>query len=475
MYLVKTTDSELVKIEASLDVSAGITRSQIRSLYTHFDNEFEINLKETFGGFKAKANPKKHESLKLIEDKYNQTGRDMRELEQKVRDVTAKLIPDRKEMIVHFPLGTENWQTAWKITWEIEQFKNDRSLCDLLCIKKAWFKTSPTAGWLQVLGDARVSETFTAYEDDLTSFADMKKGSVGPLVRLEPEHVSPRGFVLKSDPRGRVAVEARDRGVIWVREKADANQVNARRGQEIVLWSCLREDNYFYLMEFGFRDDGSIGFRLGATGRNLPNRVGQVKGKIYPQMTHIHNGCWHVNVDLDGKKQNTVYLARQIKSDKSDGADPQKFKSEELFNGGKEGHGDWVAKEFTELRVKSKVADREIGYDLVPLRYGTSRHYFADSAYTHHDFWVTPYDEKSLRYWYLPTYLQNPARNIKYANVSVWYMASYRHQPRAEDGHSDMHGQPINNESIQGAALTAWMGFDLRPRNVFNKTPLFEE
>ena len=42
------------------------------------------------------------------------------------------------------------------------------------------------------------------------------------------------------------------------------------RGRELVLSSTLDAANYNYIFEYGFRDDGTISFRLGATGAICP-------------------------------------------------------------------------------------------------------------------------------------------------------------------------------------------------------------
>ena len=69
----------------------------------------------------------------------------------------------------------------------------------------------------------------------------------------------------QGDPYPTVVQEFRDRGVVW---KDYAHGV--RRGKELVLWGALEAGNYMYIMSYAFHDDGTISFRVGATGQNLP-------------------------------------------------------------------------------------------------------------------------------------------------------------------------------------------------------------
>ena len=69
----------------------------------------------------------------------------------------------------------------------------------------------------------------------------------------------------QGDPYPTVVKEVRDRGLAW---KDYAHGV--RRGRELVIWGALEAGNYMYIMSYAFHDDGTIAFRVGATGQNLP-------------------------------------------------------------------------------------------------------------------------------------------------------------------------------------------------------------
>src|SRR6266508_2533571 len=56
------------------------------------------------------------------------------------------------EVIQEFPSNGE-METAWKVQWATQSGYG-------LCIQNAWFKRGPTDRWIQILGDARISEIF---------------------------------------------------------------------------------------------------------------------------------------------------------------------------------------------------------------------------------------------------------------------------------------------------------------------------
>jgi hypothetical protein len=315
-----------------------------------------------------------------------------------------------------------------------------------------------------------------------------------------------RGRVIGKDKK--VGAEIRERGILWAKNNqavnpprtnegdkqpkekqgkaADPNRamMKSRRGQELVLWAALHAANYYYLMQYGFQDDGTITFRAGATGHNLPNNT---------DGSHMHNTCWRINVNLGGTGKNAVYAISHQELPQDVGKAKQQ---EKLL--GVEGPGDWHAEEFTFLRVKpykepviaagqdgpggpqaldKKVEQKgdgklkDFSYDLLPLRQGSARHYAKNEEFTQHDYWVTPNVTPELFYYNLPKYInkQNP-RPMVGTDVVLWYMSSVLHVPRTEDGHMD-EGKVMRQAA--GVALTAWSGFDLRPRNLFPMTPLY--
>ena len=58
-------------------------------------------------------------------------------------------------------------------------------------------------------------------------------------------------------------------------------------------------------------------------------------------------------------------------------------------------------------------------------------------------------------------------RDLEQSNVVLWHSSSALHTPRAEDG---IIG---GNSTSNGQAMIYWTTFELRPRNLFLKTPIY--
>ncbi len=265
--------------------------------------------------------------------------------------------PPSQETAVEFVVGDSGGVaprkgTAWKVHYA-------RGLHKGLYITGAWFKRDLAEDWIKVLHDARCAELFVPYhQSEYTRFFDMT-GFSFPMAEVKEEDAGTNGVILppfQGDRYPTVIREVRDRGVVW---KDYANGV--RRGREMVLWGGLQAGNYMYLMQYGFQDDGTITFRVGATGQNLPGSR---------QEAHMHNAYWRVDIDLfDGARNNAMMMSHK--------EDPRGLLAEDdkqPFNSGLEGGIDWEPKEFTMLRVeceKTNANGKNIAYDLMPLRMGT--------------------------------------------------------------------------------------------------------
>jgi Cu2+-containing amine oxidase len=81
------------------------------------------------------------------------------------------------------------------------------------------------------------------------------------------------------------------------------------------------------------------------------------------------------------------------------------------------------------------------------------------------DFWATRYRGTELRYDLLPTYVSN-GESVTNTDIVLWHITPVHHMPRDEDG-------AFQGSIWRGSALIMWGGFDLRPRNLFDRTPLF--
>jgi primary-amine oxidase len=397
---------------------------------------------------------------------------------------------DDKEIEIAFPTRDgASRDTAWKIIWDMKDGKEaakegfkvsgrDGSPV-LFQIKKAYYRPGAKAEWLQVLENAHPSEFYVPYFFQHTRFFDLR--DVGSYVPLRAVEGGARSRLLGKEKR--VMAELRDRGLAY--KHGDI----ARRGEELVLWANFAAGNYTYLVEFCFHDDGTVAFKHAPTGYNFFDH--------FDSAAHMHNCLWRIGVKLallnERKANNLVSLVRLP------------YDANQLGPGGKlvvqpitrESFHDFEAKEFTRLRVtnpnysifpvapaatranrgeeKRDEEKRErlpISYDLVPLTQGIARHFrYKDEAFSHHDFWVTRSDSPVKMYTNLPAYFEGKENGKALADsdgVVLWHMSSALHVPRSEDG--IWLGSGLDN----GQALVSFTTVELRPRNLFIKTPLYK-
>ena len=60
---------------------------------------------------------------------------------------------------------------------------------------------------------------------------------------------------------------------------------------------------------------------------------------------------------------------------------------------------------------------------------------------------------------------------IMKTDVVLWHSSPMHHDPRSEDGQFMKDGK---TGPFRGTTLVGWSGFDLRPRNLFDRTPFFD-
>lgn len=345
------------------------------------------------------------------------------------------------ETVVNFPTN-DVMRTSWKVHWStVNGFG--------LVLHGAWFKKGPGEPWFQVVSDARLSEMFVPYASGSPRFWDVSYNF--SLVSLTKNEAGAHGRLLGTPPV--VCQEIRDRGLAWV----DGTQ-GSRRGQTMVLWSCLNAANYRYVIEYGFQDDATITFRVGSTGRNYGSR--EFEG-------HMHNGLWRVGVNLDGAGRNTAYIMEHIEPD---GAERSKARTDHRpFNQGREGAEDWNPLKFTMVSIRSEVKknarQQPIAFDFMTPRTGNARHFGSQEECTHHDFWVTRNRPDEIYYQKLPKYV-GKRESIKNTDLVVWLSTPGHHEPRSEDGE-------MKKENFTGATPIMWCGFELKPRDFWDRSPLY--
>lgn len=380
-------------------------------------------------------------------------------------DATAdpkKPSPSKDDVIVQEFTGTGGTGTAWRVTWGVEYPWG-------FVITDADFRRGQGEPWTQVLGDARLSQILVPYHAGSPRLQD-----INPYATLDPVYPLHAGCCGRPGPKiqtpyyGEQSVfiqELRDTGVSHIKQKDTGKPpdfLEFRRGQALVLWAIYDTGNYDYIIEYSFHDDGMISFRLGAGGFNA-----------FPWEPHMHSAYWRINVDLGGPAHDTVLLAEHAEPGTLAATD-----SALPFNGGVEGFEDWEAESFTTLRVQDELETnaygRRISYDLMPLNRGVSRHFGPGEGYTQHDFWATVEDPGQLDVRAVPVYAADAASVVD-GDVVLWAAASAHHHPRSEDlAYPDTpHVNPLTG--AQGATRVMWSGFDLRPRDFFDATPLIGE
>ncbi len=323
--------------------------------------------------------------------------------------------------------------THWRLCWQTVPGNG-------LLIHWAYFRTAPTAPWLFLLWDARVSEIFVPYHAGSPRYYD-----VGFMFGLTPIGSADcpanlGGTVLA----GNVCKQVHDRGLPW---KSDSQ---VYRGEEVVLWSALAADNYNYIIEWTFRDDGIVMGRVGATSHNLPGDEWE---------TYVHNPIWRLDVDLNGWPNDSVALGTHTETGLSATDTEPPIPVEAGMQ--------WSPRAFNTLDVSDKFLVNgkkdKTYYQLVPLpTQGLAQH---QEAFTKNDFWVTHYDPSEMSAKDLVSYVSTPA-SVTNADVVLWYRGSVHHHPRDEDGE-------MRNGAWHGVALVMWTGFMLKPHNLFDHTPFY--
>lgn len=324
-------------------------------------------------------------------------------------------------------------ETAWRV-----RFGHARG--QGLYITGAWFKRAPDEPWMRVLWDARVADIFVPYHSGWPRYYDLTNFNF-PLVNATTADAGPCGQIID----GKVIHEVRIHGVLW------KDDTDVRYGHELALWATLDSANYNYIMSYAFRDDGTIALRLGATSRNLPGAELEA---------HMHNALWRIDMDLNGFSSDSVFEAAHNETT----GGPSATDTLSAFNGGVEGSANWRARRFTELHVrdtKKNGRGHNISYEFRPVRRGKPRH---QEVFAHDDFWVTRYRGSEMTYKNVDTYVNG--ETVMNNDIVIWHISPLHHDPRDEDGH-------FVGAFWRGVALLMWSGIDLRPRNLFDTTPLF--
>jgi Cu2+-containing amine oxidase len=357
-------------------------------------------------------------------------------------------------------------ETAWRM--------NVRNTNKGLQVQRAEFRRKPGDPFMRILATANIAEIFVPYHDGLwqhrlydlqfcTSIVCTQEVTAQDIAGAAAELITMGGWTKPT-----AAVEIRDRGVAWMCK--GANFSLSRRGQSMVVWSTWDTGNYDYIIEYTFRDDGQIGFRLGATGFDNPDP------NFGPGLAHMHDILWRVDIDLNGLGSDSVLLETHNETTSSLGA----IDTAVPFHNNTEGAATLDPLKFETVVIEDAAVNQRghrFAYELAPFRLGASRH---AELWCRDDVWITRYraSEPAVPATWTPPdlYLLGTTTNSAgiYNNESIlgqdvvlWHTSPIHHEPHDEDQ------SPTDSGShYSGLTLTHWTGFDLVPHNLFDFNPL---
>jgi hypothetical protein len=327
---------------------------------------------------------------------------------------------------------------------------------------------SPGDGWRPILYQAGLADIFVPYHNNPPArYYDLGGGPSRTLAPISQLDTGPAGFPiwLSNESFPTVAGEVRDRGIGWLC-KGDTQEV--RRARELVLWAVSDAGNYDNIIEFSFRDDGSIGFRTGNTGYNSPGS---------PVESHSHDSLWYVDMDLNGFPGDTAsmlnhsepYTANQLLA--ADQQAPIAVEGARKFQAG--------PFELVSLLIEdngTQVFGQKLGYEFLPLQSLPTRHFGWQETWTQNDIYIARYrysdtlwaspiaNHQSPDLYLLPALSNEP---VVGQDLVAWIKTAAHHAPTTEDW-----ATPTFVGLLGGVTLTHWSGFRIEPHNLFPTNPL---
>jgi primary-amine oxidase len=281
--------------------------------------------------------------------------------------------------------------------------------------------------------------------------------------------------------------------IAWRHYEALTGKDEVRPRTDLVVRSIAAIGNYDYILDWVFRQDGTIRVDVGATGVPLVKAVGAIDtlphesdtayGHLVAErsvaVNHDHFFSFRLDLDVDGRQNSFVYEQLKTQLVESDGGRKSVWVVESTTASTED------AAKFT-LDIQNPALWRVVNSDVLgplgnPVSYQLEPRSNTISllspddppqrraGFTDYHLWVTPYhpDERYSAGTYpnqnkggdgLPRWT-SADRPIEDTDLVLWYTVGFHHAPRAEDW-------PVTP--------TIWSEFELRPFDFFDRNPALD-
>ncbi len=425
------------------------------------------------------------------------------------------------------PNGVGFQLDGYELSWQNWSFHLRPDQRTALVVSLIRYREGDDAAPRSVMYQGNLSEIYVPYMDPAfawyaRNFIDAGEFPAGGLVKpLLPGRDCPDHAIYLDSTHtnhlGRPATVPQTT-CIYERETGDPSwrhyaneQPDSRASRDLVVRSGAVVGNYDYLLDWIFRQDGSIEVRVGATGllevkattaasaHELAPTAGPVAaaaadalqakaqadsyGRFVDRniigVNHDHYFSYRLDIDIDGR-DNRFVADRLVTRELPAGHPRRSLWVQESHAAATEGDGqlDIDFSRPTLWRVLSTERLNRNGYPtsyhLMPGR--NANHLFLADDYSlrragfiDHHLWVTPYhpDERYAAGDHptlsepglgLPSWTRND-RSISDTDVVLWHTVGMHHLPRAEDW-------PV--------MPVMWHGFELRPFDFFDRNPALD-